>query len=135
MATRFEQAHDVVGDVILTLHVAKSPLDPDMQGVSIHANGVWLETTLAGAEGQPMSQYIFGYIDVPALDDESAPIPAFDMSRSMQLNRNNEVVRATLAFVGFELDQLRRELVKEDKVRRAHEDAENWIVRHDKLPK
>jgi hypothetical protein len=41
----------------------------------------------------------------------------------MQLNSNNEVVQAVLAFVGYEVDRLRRELVKEDQARRIQEDA------------
>lgn len=114
---------ELLGDVELTLKVAKSPLDPEMQGVAIHANGVWLDSTLAGADGQPMAAYIFGHIDVPSLDDESSPIPAFDMTRSMQLNRNNPVAEAVFAFVGYEVDRLRRELVSEEKARRAQEEA------------
>jgi hypothetical protein len=117
------KALEVLGDVELTLKTAKSPLDSELQGVAIHTNGIWLESTLVGAEGQPMSQYIFGHIDIPALDDESSPIPAFDMSRSMRLNSNNEVVHAAFAFIGYEVDQLRRELVKDDKARRAQDDA------------
>jgi hypothetical protein len=117
-----EAQRSILGDVELTLKVAKAHLDAEMQGVAIHANGALLESTLAGAEGQPMAQYIFGDIDVPALDDDSASIAAFDMARSMQLNRNNEVVQTLLAFIGFEVDQLRRELVKEDKDRRAQEE-------------
>jgi hypothetical protein len=112
-----------VGCIELTLKVAKAPLDPEMQGVAIYANDVWLETTLAGCEGQPKSQEIFGEIDVPALDDDKSSIPAFDMSRSMQLNRSNESVQTVLAFVGRELDRLRRELVKQDAARRVSEEA------------
>jgi hypothetical protein len=111
-----------LGPVVLTLKVAKAPLEPEMQGVAIYANDVWLETTLAGSEGQPKSQEIFGEIDVPALDRES-PIPAFDMSRSMELNKSNEVVQTLLAFIGREIDKLRRELVKQDEARRATEEA------------
>ena len=77
---------EILGDVELHLKVAKAPLDPELQGVSVFANGVWLETTLAGGRGQSMSDYIFGEIDVPRLDDEKAPIPAYDMSRCMELN-------------------------------------------------
>jgi hypothetical protein len=112
----------ILGDVQLMLKVAKANLDPEMQGVAIHANGALLESTLAGAEGQPMAQYIFGDIDVPALDDDAVPIPAFDMSRSMQLNRSNEVVQTLLAFIGFEVDRLRRVLVNDDKARRAQDE-------------
>lgn len=118
-----DEIREILGDVELTLKVAKGPLSPEMQGVAINANSVWLETTLAGAEGQPMAQYIFGDIDIPALDDDNSPIPAFDMSRSMQLNRSNELVQTVLAFVGLEVDRLRRELVTEDKARKADEDS------------
>lgn len=108
-----------LGDVQLVLKVAKAPLDPEMQGVAIFANGVWLETTLAGAEGQPTSQYIFGEIDVPALDEDTSSIATYDMSRSMLLNRNNELVMFVLAFVGRQVDLLRRELARKDRARRA----------------
>jgi hypothetical protein len=114
-----EDDAEVLGNVSLTIKVAKSPLDPEMRGVAIFARGVWLETTLAGAEGQPLAQYIFGDIDVPKLDDEQSPIPAYDMSRSMELNRSNEVVQAVLALVGREVERVRRKLVEEDKNRRS----------------
>lgn len=118
-----EDTAKVIGDVILTLKVATAPLDAEQQGVSVFAHGVWLSNTLAGAEGQPMANYIFGEIDVAALDDEDAPMPAFDMSRSMQLNPENEVVRALIPFVGREIDRLRRDLVREDRQRRAEAEA------------
>jgi hypothetical protein len=111
-----------LGPVVLTLKVAKAPLEPEMQGIAIYANDVWLETTLAGAEGQPKSQEIFGEIDVPALDQDS-PIPPFDMSRSMELNKSNELVQTLLAFIGREVDKLRRELLKQDEARRVTEEA------------
>lgn len=114
---------DHIGNVELQLKVSKGPLDRELQGVAISANGVWLQTTLAGAEGQPMSNFIFGEIDVPGLDDESAPIPAFDMSRSMELNPSNETVHYLLAFVGREVDKLRRELVKREKARHQEEET------------
>ncbi len=112
-----------LGPIMLTLKVAKAPLEPEMQGVAIYANDVWLETTLAGAEGQPRSQEVFGEIDAPSLDDDKSSIPAYDMSRSMQLNRSNELVQTLLAFIGREIDKLRRELVKQDDARRATEEA------------
>ena len=95
------------------------PLEADFQGVSILCDGVWFETTLGGAEGQHMANYIFGEIDIPSLDDESSPIAAFDMSRSMRLNPNNPVVMVAMGVIGREIDRLRRQLVKEDSARRA----------------
>ena len=116
-------AAKTLGNVELHLKIAKIPLEPEMQGVSIFADGVWLETSLVGAEGQPMSQYIFGEIDVPRLDDDNAPIAAYDMSRSMKLNPHNEVVRALHSFLGPEIDRVRRELVKEEQSRRSMREA------------
>ena len=117
------EAAEALGDVELVLKVAKAPLDPEMQGIAIFAHGVWLETTLAGAEGQPMAQYIFGEIDVPVLDEDTSSIAAYDMSRSMQLNRNNELVMVVLAFVGRQVDLLRRELARVDRAKRAEMEA------------
>ena len=45
-------------------------------------------------------------IDVPALEDDQSPIPPFDLSRSMRLNRENALVQAVYAFVGEKLDRV-----------------------------
>ena len=112
-----------LGDVELTIKTATAPLDEEFRGVSIYSNGVWHETTLAGNEGREMSQYIFGEIDVPKLAEDKSPIPPFDLSRSMSLNPENELVKAINAFVGRAIDKVRRELVKEEKKRKAGEEA------------
>lgn len=114
---------EVLGNVELILKVAKAPLDEELRGVSVFSNGVWHETTSAGNEGRDMSQYIFGEIDVPALDKDNSPIAAFNVSRSMQLNENNPLVREIHAFIGQKFDQLRRELLEVEKKRRADEEA------------
>lgn len=113
----------LLGNITLTLKVATAPLEEEQRGVSIYANRVWLESTLAGLEGQSMANYIFGEVDVPELDDEDAPIPAYDLSRSMQLNRSNPIVQTLLGFLGREIDHLRRKLVRADSQRRAAEEA------------
>ncbi len=112
-----------IGNVELVIKVAKSPLDEDVRGVAIFTKGVWCETTLAGAEGREMSQYIFGEIEVPALDDYSGPIAPFDMSRSMQLNPNNPLVQALYGFIGQSVERVRRDLVEAERKRRATEEA------------
>ena len=112
-----------LGDVELILKVAKAPLDEDLRGVSIYSNGVMHETTLAGSEGREMAQYIFGEIDVPRLDDDASPMRPFDLSRSLQLNRNNPLVQAIYAFIGPKIDQLRRELMADERKRRASAEA------------
>jgi hypothetical protein len=112
-----------IGSVKLVLKISRSPLDADLRGIAIFSNGVWYETTLAGAEGREMSQYIFGEIDVPALDDYEGPIAAFDMSRSMELNPNNPVVQGIYEFIGPKIEEARRRQVEKERVRRATEEA------------
>jgi hypothetical protein len=124
---------DQLGDVELSLKVARAPLDEDIRGVSIFANGVWHETTLAGSDGREMSQYIFGDLDVPALDSYVGPIGPFDMSRSMRLNPNNEIVQAIYAFTGRHVEEVRHELVEADRQRRAGETARRLQVEADKI--
>src|SRR5437867_2980552 len=113
------EARTELGDVVLSLKVAKAPLDEDLRGVSIYANGVWHETTLTGSEGREMSQYIFGDLDVPALDSYKGPIGPFDMTRSMRLNPNNPIVQAAYSFIGTHIEEIRRELVEAERRRRA----------------
>lgn len=112
-----------LGNVELVLKISKAPLDEDIRGVSIFSNGVWHETTLAGSEGREMSQYIFGEIDVLRLDTDSSPISPFDVSRSMRLNPNNEVVQAMYAFIGGKIEEVRRQLAETEKKRRSDEEA------------
>ena len=113
----------LLGDVELVVKVSKSPLEEDLRGISVFSNAVWHETTLAGSEGREMAQYIFGEIDVPKLDDDKSPIEPFDVSRSMRLNPENDLVRAVHAFIGSKVEEVRRSLLEEEQARKAEEDA------------
>jgi hypothetical protein len=117
-----EGAYAELGNVTLTIKVAKAPLDEDRRGISIFSKGVWCETTLAGAEGREMSHYIFGDIDIPSLDEYKGPIRPIDMSRSMKLNPNNPLVQRAYSFIGEKVDIIRRDLVRRDRERRATEE-------------
>ena len=117
------QAQHIVGDIELLLKVSKAPLDEDLRGVAIFSNGVWHETTLAGSEGREMSQYIFGELDVPKLDEDTSPMRPFDVTRSMQLNPNNETVRAIYGFIGVKVEEVRRELAEAERKRKATDEA------------
>lgn len=114
---------DALGETELVIKISKTPLDDEQQGIAILSNGVWHETTLAGSERKEMANYIFGDLDVPALSSDVSPIAAFDLSRSMQLNRSNELVQKIFAFIGFHVEAVRRELIEEEKKRRASEEA------------
>lgn len=117
------ESRERLGDAELILKIARAPLDEATRGVGIFSKGVWHETTLAGGEGRDMAQYIFGEIEVPALDDDRSPIAPFDVSRSMRLNPNNELVRAIYAFIGKHVEEVRREMVEAERRRRQDEEA------------
>jgi hypothetical protein len=114
---------EVLGDVELVVKVAKRPLGGEERGISIFSKGIWHAITLAGSEGKEMSQYIFGEIDVPKLEDDASPILPFDVSRSMELNPNNELVQEIHAFIHSKVEVVRRDLVEADRRRRATEEA------------
>lgn len=112
-----------LGPVQLVVKVSRTPLEDDLRGVAIFSNGIWHETTLAGSEGREMCQYIFGEIDVQKLDEDESPVCPFDVSRSMKLNPSNELVRAIYTFISINVEQVRRELVENERRRRATEES------------
>ena len=117
--TPFEES---LGDTNLFVKIAQAPLEPEWQGIAVFSNTVWYSSTLAGCENKPLANYIFGEIDVERLGKDKSPIPAFDMSRSMQLNPRNELVAAIFAFIGPHIESVRREIEKAEKERRLERD-------------
>src|SRR5262249_9437588 len=89
ITTKGTEYERLLGDTVLSIKTAKSSIeDEDLRGIAILSDGIWHETTLAGCERKPFSEYLFGSIDVPALGrDQTDPTP-FDMSRNMKLNRS-----------------------------------------------
>lgn len=130
-----DKQKEKLGDIELVIKVSKSPLDDDLQGVSIYSKGVWYETTLAGNDRREMVQYTLGEVDIPALDDDKSPIPIIDQSRSMQLNTNNELVQVLHAFIGEKIDIVRRQLAKEEKERKKSEDAKKLAQEANEISK
>jgi len=114
---------ETLGNVELTIKIARAPLEEDLRGVAIYANNVWMETTLAGSENREMSQYIFGEIDVPRLDQDTSPISPYDMSRSMQLNPNNALVQSIYSFINQHIEVARKKLVDAERKRKTSEEA------------
>jgi hypothetical protein len=89
VSTKGSEYEKLLGETTLVIKIAKAPLDEEFRGVAILSNGVWHETTLAGCERKPFSDYLFGTFDVPALENHTSVVPPFDMSRSMKLNPRN----------------------------------------------
>jgi hypothetical protein len=113
----------------LTVKVSPMPLESDEIGVSVTSAGVLYERTLGGNERRPMSELIFGQLEVTALQADTSPIAAFDQSRSLRLNPDNPLVHEILGFVGSSVDVVRRELLRREKDRRATEEAKAWDER------
>jgi len=121
-----------IGDVQLIVKVAKAPLDEELRGIAVFANGVWHETTLAGLERKEYADYLFGDLDVPKLDEEHE-LSAFDSSRRQQLNRENPIVRRLVPFIGRSLEEVRAELSAEAKEQKESEHAKRLAREAEKI--
>ena len=117
-ATKSTDFENSLGDTVLKLKVAKAPLDDELRDVAILSQGVWHETTLAGCDRKPFAEYLFGTVEIQSLADDQSSIPAFDMSRSMKLNRRNPLVADIIKFIGVHLETVRKELERRDRERR-----------------
>jgi hypothetical protein len=117
------RTRQILGEIELVVKTSKRPLEEDERGISIFSSGIWHAVTLAGSEGKEMSQYIFGEIDVPRLEDDTSAVPPFDVTRSMELNPDNDLVRKIYAFIHEKVEDIRRELVEVERHRRATEEA------------
>lgn len=115
--------HLALGEVTLKISVAKAPLRKEQQGIAITSSGALHETTFVGQEKRPLSNYVFGSVDVPALAKDNSPISAFDMSRSGQLNPKNALVQAVMGFIGMNLEKVLQRLEAEDRKRRRNDDV------------
>ncbi len=102
--------------VTLIVKVATRPLSEEENGVAVLCNGFLDAMTLAGLNGKPEVEYLFGEVEVKALDDDNAPIPAFLATRDLTLNPENAIVAELLPWLRASLEAVRRELV-----RRGHE--------------
>ena len=122
-----------IGDVVLTIKISPVPLDESRNGIDILSHGIWHETTLAGIENKERSQYIFGEVDVPILEDGDWPIPPFDNTRSIKLNPQNPVVAMLLGWISHELEQVRQELAQAERKRRRTERARKLAKEAEKI--
>ncbi len=88
----------------LTIKVTKSPLEKSDSGICIYSQSVFHEATLAGQELKTFSDYIYGDIDVPELDDDH-DIKSFLNDRS-GLNNKSPLVRKLIEFVGNKIEDV-----------------------------
>lgn len=124
---------EVLGDCTLTIHVARVPLAEQESGILItagHGNTVGHED--CGISRKEFGNYLFGEIDVPAIETYDTPIQPFDDSRSLRLNPEHPIVRVLIGFLGSKLEEVRaeqaraaREAQKSEQMRRLAKQADS----------
>ena len=112
----------LAGPVELVVRIATRPLAEEENGVAVLCDGFLNAMTLAGVEGKPEAQYLFGEVEAAALDDDSATIPAFLSSRDLTLNPWNPIVAELLPWMRASLESVRRDLVRRSADRRRAEE-------------
>lgn len=121
------------GPITMVLRVSPTPLDESSNGVDILSRGIWHELTLAGLERQDHIDYLFGSVDVPALEDDKSPIQPFDNTRSGRLNPANELVVELHGWIRACLDEVRTDLVARDRARRKTAEAQRLQEEADQI--
>jgi len=125
-----EKQAAVLGDVELVIHASTKPLRDWEQGVAVLAGpGNLVAIERGGVERKEFGNYLFGEIDVPALETFETPLQPFDPSRSLTLSPKHPVVAVLVGFVGSRLEQVRQELVTNERSAREKEEARR-LARH-----
>jgi hypothetical protein len=129
-----ESQRKVLGDVTLVIKVSGAPLPSVEQGISVTAGvGNLVAIERAGIESKEFGNYLFGEIDVPALENHPSPIEPYDPTRSLQLNPQHPVVAVLLGFIGSKLEELRAALVRRSREARKTEQARRLAAEADKI--
>lgn len=114
----------VIGDVELTIMVSASPLPAAEQGIAITAGlGNLVAVENAGVQLKELGNYLFGDVDVLALETTASPIEPYDTTRSLQLNPQHPVARVLLSFIGSKLEEVRKQQVHKLRAAQKTEEA------------
>lgn len=129
-----EKQSAILGAVELTVYASMKPLRDLEQGIVILAgSGNLVAIERGGIERKEFGNYLFGEIDVPALETYDTRLEPFDASRSLTLNPRNPVVAVLLGFIGSKLEQVRQELVAREREAREREQARRLASQADAL--
>jgi hypothetical protein len=114
----------VLGAVELVIHASTKPLQAWENGIAVLAgSGNLVAIERGGLEQKEFGNYLFGEVDVPALETFETPLQPFDPSRSLTLNPRHPVVAMLVGFVGSKLEHVRLELVANERTARDQEEA------------
>ena len=124
----------VLGDVELIVQVARSPLSESDRGIAITAGpGNLIAVETAGVDKKDYGGYLFGHVDVPALEEKEGGIMPYDSSRSLKLNPQHKVVQVLIGFVGSKLEKIRHALVLRGKKHQESEQGRRLLAEASKI--
>ncbi len=129
-----DQQSKVIGDVELIVKVSKIPLEEFDRGIRISAgvgNLVGIED--CGITRKDHGSYLFGEIDVPAIETFESRIEPYDDSRSLQLNPEHPVVRVLVGFLGANLERVRKQLAEDYRNEQRSEQARRLAAEANKI--
>ena len=111
-----------------------APLSEFDQGISVTAGpGNLVAVERGGIEKKEFGSYLFGEVDVPAIEASDSPIEAYDSTRSLQLNPKHPVVAVLVGFIGSKLEDVRQELARQAKEARRTEEARRLAIEAQKI--
>ena len=129
-----EKQAETLGNVELTVHASKTPLRESEQGIAVLAGaGNLVAIERGGLEHKEFGNYLFGDIDVPALETHPPSLEPFDGSRSLTLNPRHPVVAVLVGFLGSRMEHVRQELLAQYKTAREEEEARRLAKQADAL--
>ncbi len=102
-----------IGNIRLTIKVSPTPLPQSEVGIAITSgpgNLVAIET--GGVDRKDMGNYLFGEVDVAALETFKSPIEPYDGTRSLQLNIQHPVCAVLVPFLASKLEEVRIKQVR-----------------------
>ena len=108
---------DVIGPAKCKLYTSSDALTREDNVVAVLCHGYLHATTLAGRNHEPFVEFLFGEVEVPSLDDDPGPQPAFDNTRSLSLNPQNQKVQALESWLGDCIDEVLQKLVEHERKR------------------
>lgn len=128
-----EQAR-ILGDATLTIKVSPGPLLATDVGIVVTAGaGNFVAVETGGIERKEMGNYLFGEIDVPALETYDTPLAPYDGTRSLVLNPHHPVCANLIPFIGSKLEEVRQMLGKRLSEQRKSEQARRLAAEADKI--
>lgn len=122
----------ILGDISLEISVALAPLSSSAWGVIVTSGeGNLIAVETGGIESKECGNYLFGRVDVPAIEEFETEIEPYNSTRDLRLNPQHPVVATLVGFIGACLEKVRNDLVldlrearKDETSRRLRDEAD-----------